>query len=211
MNEHAEMLEFVRNRLGQQKAFAGGNKHQIGYDKFDHTVRVYKWMLRITTELKDDYLDLESLKVATIFHDVGYGIVQEDTPHSVLSAQICKDYLEERNYPYEKIEFITDLIERHSMKRLLYQRSTPIELVVLMEADMLDDTGAMGIVMDAWIASMDDAASFDAIAKHMEKYTYRHMKQFNMVTAPAKKFWHEKRRLVYDFIRQYRRDLGDMK
>ena len=43
-----------------------------------------------------------------------------------------------------------------------------------------------------------------------EKYTYRHMKQMDFVTAPGKRFWHEKRTLVYEFLRQYRRDLGLM-
>lgn len=220
MKEHREMFQYVRNRLERQAREADGgmgtnkgctNKDWISYSRYDHVVRVYKWMLRITSELKDDSLDLESLKIATIFHDVGYGLDTEEKPHARISAEICKDYLEARNYPYEKVEFICDLIARHSMKRLLYQRSTELELIVLMEADLLDDTGAMGLVMDTWIEGLDDHATFESMAKHMEKYTYRHMKQVNMVTAPAKKFWHEKRKLVYEFVRQYRRDLGDMK
>jgi hypothetical protein len=32
----------------------------------------------------------------------------------------------------------------------------------------------------------------------------------DFVTAPGKRFWHEKRTLVYEFLRQYRRDLGLM-
>jgi len=36
------------------------------------------------------------------------------------------------------------------------------------------------------------------------------MKQMDFVTAPGKRFWHEKRTLVYEFLRQYRRDLGLM-
>ena len=37
--------------------------------------------IRITRELKDDSLDVESLKIATIFHDVGYA-VQGDEGHA---------------------------------------------------------------------------------------------------------------------------------
>lgn len=211
MNDHREMFDFVRNRLKKQATNQTGNKALIHYDRYDHTVRVYKWMLRIALELNDDNLDFESLKIATIFHDVGYGLDDKEHPHAPISAEICKDYLEGINYPPEKIEFICDIIERHSMKRLLYDRSTPLELIVLMEADLLDDTGAQGIVMDVWIQAINEKTSFDEIMRHIEKYTVRHMKQTNFVTAPAKKIWHEKRRLVYDFIRQYKRDLGDMR
>ena len=52
--------------------------------------------------------------------------------------------------------------------------------------------------------------SFNEVCRHFEKYTYRHMKQMDFVTAPGKRFWHEKRTLVYEFLRQYRRDLGLM-
>ncbi len=217
MREHQEMFQYVRNRLEKQAKTARDdimgftNKNFIPYSRYEHIVRVYKWVLRITSELKDDYLDLESLKIATIFHDVGYGLETEEKSHALVSAEICRDYLEQRNYPPDKVEFICNLIARHSMKRLLYQKSTELELIVLLEADLLDDTGAMGLIMDAWIEGLNENATFDTMEKHIEKYTYRHMKQMNMVTTPAKKIWHEKRKLVYEFMRQYRRDLGDMK
>ena len=109
--------------------------------------------------------------------------------------------MERRPYTPEQIDFICYLILEHPNKRLL---------VVLMEADMLDDTGAMGIVLDSWITSKEENPSFNEVCRHFEKYTYRHMKQMDFVTAPGKRFWHEKRTLVYEFLRQYRRDLGLM-
>ncbi len=211
MNQHKDMFEYVRNQLDKAEHDPQANKGKIHYERYDHTVRVYKWMIRITNELNDDNLDLESLKVATIFHDCGYGYETEKLPHPHASAIICRDYLERRDYSPEKVGFICDLIEQHSEKSRISDVETPIELVVLMEADMLDDTGAMGLILDTWIEATDEKASFESMRKHIEKYTYRHMKNVNMVTAPAKRFWHEKRKLVYDFIRQYRRDLGDMK
>ena len=50
-----------------------------------------------------------------------------------------------------------------------------------MEADMLDDTGAMGIVLDSWITSKEENPSFNEVCRHFEKYTYRHMKQMDFV------------------------------
>ena len=217
MRQHKAMFRYVEeilysyDRKKKDRASSGEkNKNKIAYDRYEHTQRVYQWMIRITSELREDKLDLESLKIATIFHDVGYGNPEEDKPHGQISSAICRDYLERRDYPPEKIDFICYLIEEHSNKKLFHEKSTPVELVVLMEADMLDDTGAMGIILDSWIASKDEKATFESVCRHFEKYTYRHMKQMEFVTAPGRRFWHEKRKLVYEFLRQYRRDLGDM-
>lgn len=211
VRQHRAMFQYVEEILYNYDRKKGENsKNKIAYDRYEHTVRVYKWMIRITNQLKDDTLDLESLKIATIFHDAGYGEGGGEN-HAKVSSAICRDYLERRQYPPEQINFICYLIEEHSNKKLFHEKNTRPELVVLMEADMLDDTGAMGIVLDAWIASKEERSSFDSVCRHIEKYTYRHMKQMEFVTAPGKKFWHEKRKLVYEFLRQYKKDLGDMK
>lgn len=210
MKQHRKMFQYVEEMLYSYDRKKGDkSKNKISYDRYEHTVRVYKWMLRITSELRDDGIDEESLKIATIFHDVGYS-VKGDSEHAQESARICRDYLERRPYDPAQIDFICYLIEEHPNKKLLHDKMTPLELVVLMEADMLDDTGAMGIILDAWIASKEDDPSFDLVCRHFEKYTYRHMKLMEFVTAPGRKFWHEKRKLVYEFLRQYKRDLGHM-
>lgn len=211
MKQHRKMFQYVEEMLYSYDRNKGDkSKNKIAYDRYAHTVRVYHWMLRIVNRLRDDNLDEEALKIATIFHDVGYA-VQGDEHHAKESAAICRDYLERRPYEPSQIDFICYLIEEHPNKRLLHEKSTALELVVLMEADMLDDTGAMGIILDSWIASKEDNPSFASVCRHIEKYTYRHMKQMEFVTAPGKQFWHEKRKLVYEFLHQYKRDLGDMK
>ena len=212
MRAHKAMFRYVEDILYSYDRGKGNkSKNKIAYDRYAHTVRVYQWMIRITNRLKDDSLDIESLKIATIFHDVGYGNNDLDEGHAKRSSAICRDYLERREDKPAQIDFICYLIEEHSNKRIFHEKSTPTELVVLMEADMLDDTGAMGIILDAWIESKEDNPSFETVCRHFEKYTYRHMKQMEFVTAPGKQFWHEKRKLVYEFLRQYKRDLGDLR
>lgn len=211
MRQHKAMFQYVEEILDHYDRGKGEkSKNKIAYDRYAHTVRVYKWMIRITNRLKDDTIDLESLKIATIFHDAGYGEGGAED-HARVSSSICRDYLERRDYPPQQIDFICYLIEEHSNKKLFQEKSTCLELIVLMEADMLDDTGAMGVILDSWIASKEKDPSFDSVCRHIEKYTCRHMKQMEFVTAPGKQFWHEKRTLVYEFLRQYKRDLGDMK
>lgn len=82
MKQHRKMFQYVEEMLYSYDRRKGDkSKNKIEYDRYAHTLRVYQWMLRITRELKDDSLDVESLKIATIFHDVGYA-VQGDEGHS---------------------------------------------------------------------------------------------------------------------------------
>ena len=72
MKQHRKMFQYVEEMLYSYDRRKGDkSKNKIEYDRYAHTLRVYQWMLRITRELKDDSLDVESLKIATIFHDVG--------------------------------------------------------------------------------------------------------------------------------------------
>ena len=90
MKQHRKMFQYVEEMLYSYDRRKGDkSKNKIEYDRYAHTLRVYQWMLRITRELKDDSLDVESLKIATIFHDVGYA-VQGDEGHAKESAAICR-------------------------------------------------------------------------------------------------------------------------
>ena len=74
----------------------------------------------------------------------------------------------------------------------------------------MDDMGASGLVMDAWINTRmnQEATSFDTIFEHMQKYTQEQQKAEPMRTEPAKRFWREKQELVEEFMRQFARDLN---
>ena len=98
MKQHRKMFRYVEEMLYSYDRKRGEkSKNKIAYDRYAHTVRVYQWMLRIINQLRDDNLDEESLKIATIFHDVGYA-VKEGDGHAKESAAVCRDYLERRSY-----------------------------------------------------------------------------------------------------------------
>ena len=42
-------------------------------EMFDHIKRVYRWMLELYEALEDKQeIDIDALRIATIFHDCGY-------------------------------------------------------------------------------------------------------------------------------------------
>ena len=82
-----------------------------------------------------------------------------------------------------------------------------MELVLLMEADLFDDTGAHGIIMDAWIQAIKEDVSFESILEHIKKYTWYFMQENPMRTEKAKRIWEEKKELTNKFVESLSIDL----
>ena len=127
--------------------------------------------------------------------------------HAEDGAVLCREYLNAIGYPAEKTEFICDLIARHSDKEVLHDVNTPMELVLLMEADLFDDTGAHGIVMDAWIQATKEDVSFESILEHIKKFSLKQMQVNPMRTEKARRIWEEKKELTERFVESLTVDL----
>ena len=203
-----DMTAYVKNQLEQSDTAESERKLKIGYSRFEHTMRVFKWMERLYASYPDkERIDLESLSIATIFHDIGYCAVELWDEHAKISAVMCREYLEAKNYDPEKLGFICDIIARHSDKETLHD-DIPGELILLMEADLLDDTGAQGVVMDVWLeAACEENVTFESILAHMERYSLQIMQDNPMRTEEAKRIWDEKKKITETFVQSYREDL----
>ncbi len=204
-----DMTEYVKKWLDAYDTAGNPRKLKIGYSRYEHTMRVYKWMERLYEAYpqKTD-VDFEMLSIATVFHDIGYCDIEGRKCHAKSSARMCRDYLEKKGYSAEKIAFVCDIISRHSDKETMFD-DIPHELILLMEADLLDDIGAQGLVMDVWLeAACVEEATFESILAHMERYTLTMMQEKNpMRTTEGKRIWEEKRALTESFVEAYREDL----
>lgn len=70
----------------------------------------------------------------------------------------------------------------------------PGELILLMEADLLDDIGAQGLVLDAWLeVACEKNVTFESILAHMERYTLRMMQDNPMRTEEGIRIWNKKK------------------
>lgn len=205
--QYHEMIQYVKEKLLQYDQAQSDGKNIVQYNRFDHTMRVYHWMQILYDGFpQKEQIDIEALSVATIFHDIGYCEVENIHNHAAIGAEYCREYLKQNNYDAARTDFICDLIARHSDKKNMYD--IPMELVLLREADLLDDTGAQGLVFDIWMeTACKRDVSFESILKHMEKYTVRLMQDNPMRTEKAKEIWEEKRKLTEAFVKSYRKDL----
>ena len=213
-DDYSGMLRFVRETLEEAQTEGengiGTHKMEFGYTRYEHTKRVLGWARRLYDATPDKTgLRYEDLMIATIFHDVGRAVsLRNGEDHAKAGAPITRDWLLANGYEAERVEYIAGLVSAHSDKWRMTDPGTDRNLLMLMEADLLDDMGALGIVMDAMIvrARKEDADFYDCY-NHFERYTHPMQHDCPVVTPEARRFWDEKTELTDRFVEQFRRDI----
>ena len=212
--DYAGMLSFVKHTLEDVQT-EGGNgigvhKQEFGYTRFEHTKRVLGWAKRLYDAAADKTgLRYEDLMIAAIFHDVGRAVsMRTGVDHAKAGVPITKDWLLSNGYDPARAEYIAGLVGSHSEKWRMHDPAIDRNLLMLMEADLLDDMGLLGIVMDTLIvrAGKADATFYDCY-NHYERYTHPMQHDCPVVTPEAKLLWDEKTESTDRFMEQFRKDI----
>ncbi|NLJ80442.1 MAG: HD domain-containing protein [Firmicutes bacterium] len=203
---YKQMFKFVKDTL---KASGGEQcpRHYAFRRRSEHIRRVFTWAQRLLAET-DAKINHEAVLAAALFHDVGHGA--EDRLHAEEGAAICKKYLSEQGFEENFIEFVVYLVKNHANKNLLFQEGTPLELIILMEADLLDETGALSLVWDSMAEGAQQDQSFEKALARIKTYSARILESNPMRTPAAKRFWMAKQALVEDFVEHLCFDLAGL-
>ncbi len=204
--QHENMFDYVKEKLILNQ----GEKCDHGAFPFrmrsEHIRCVYAWAQRLISD--DMNINREALLTAAIFHDSGYGMYSEKKSHAEQGAIECETYLKANGYEEDFINFVIYLVRNHSTKAMLTLEDTPLELILLMEADWMDETGALSIVWDCMMEGSKETQTFENTYEHIQSYTLKDMKRNPMVTPKAKALWQKKRDLVDAFLEHLAYDLG---
>ncbi len=200
---YEDMLNYVNHVLIQNGGIKS-KKPQLGFrNRFEHIKRVFEWSKRIIPAVS---CDEELVLTAAIFHDSGYSN-KEIGNHNIEGAEIFKDYASKSGFNQEFTQKVTEMIQLHSNKELLNEKKTPIELVLLMEADLLDEEGALGLVFDLLAEGYKSPESYNSVFNEIMIHSAHILSQDYMVTPLARKYWNEKKLLIEKFIHHLRFDL----
>ena len=206
-----DMLDFVEDNLKGDGSEDIEAKTEINYSRFDHTKRVLGWAKRLYDTCEDKSgLRYEDVMIATAFHDVGRIAAMKDNSvsHAKAGVPITGEYLASHGFSKERTEYICMLVGKHSDKYMMADTGIDKGLLMLMEADMLDDMGAQGIVMDCMITeARNSKAKFEDCLDHISRFTLRLQKDNPMVTPNARSFWEEKTEQTEKFVSLLKRDL----
>lgn len=208
--DYADMLQYVESVLGEECCESTDAKISINYSRFRHIKRVLKWAIRLYEASSDkEQLSKEDIMIATIFHDVGKIEAQKkNIPHALAGVPLTREYLLNHGFSKERTDYICWLVEHHSDKDTMTNEDVDKNLLVLMEADLLDDIGALGVVMDCMITEARDShATFADCLDHMQRFTQRIHRNNPLVTLEGRRIWDEKTRIVNEFIDSLKEDV----
>lgn len=197
-----EYLKYVEDFLILHNGDAPPNPLMAFRSKYQHTVRVLGWARRLAEGRKD--VDIDVLYTAAIFHDIGNAIDRES--HAELGAKVFYEYGLKTGMDLPFIEKVRNLISLHSSKELLKEKDTPIELILLMEADLLDEEGALRMVWYTLDKGISGAQSYEDVYKHIVMGNNKRLVN-PMITEKAKYFWDEKQKVVEAFTKQLEDDI----
>ena len=148
-------------------------------------------------------VDEKILELGIIFHDVGYE-KNDKVGHTQRGVDIFTEFAKTHSFSEEVIKSVAQMILLHGNKKSL-NADMPMELILLMESDLMDEEGAMLIAWDCMVAGHRNAKSFEDAYRQIQRF-YTSVDN-PMITPHAKAFWEEKQKLRNEFIRQFRRDL----
>lgn len=204
MNEkYKEYLTYVKEYLIQNKGIESPNPLHPFRSRFQHTIRVLHWCQRLAEGLEG--VDCGVLYTAAIFHDAGYAS-RDNEHHAARSVQAFRGYAKGAGMEEGFSRKVERLIACHSDKGLMKEPGADIEMILLMEADLLDEEGAMGIVWDCMTMGNLHAKSYARAYYHIMESSNK--EEVNpMVTERGRKIWEEKKQVVSRFAKLLEDDL----
>lgn len=204
MNEtYRKYLAYVKEYLTEHKGIESPNPLHPFRSRFQHSIRVLHWCERLAEGLEN--VDTEALYTAAIFHDIGYEN-RDNEHHAQRSVRAFHAYAREQRMEEEFCRKVERLIACHSDKNRMRDEDVSLEMVLLMEADLLDEEGAMGIVWDCMTMGNAHASSYAKAYYHIMESSNKEEPN-PMVTERARQFWEEKKAIVGRFAKLLEDDL----
>jgi uncharacterized protein len=200
---YEEYLKYVKDYLTVHNGDLPPNPLMAFRSTYQHIVRVLGWAKRLAEGRKD--VDTDILFTAAIFHDIGNPGEGKET-HAERGAKVFYEYGIKVGLDLHFIEKVKNLIFLHSYKELLKEKEIPIELILLMEADLLDEEGALRMIWYTLDKGISGAKSYEDVYKHIVMGNNKRLVN-PMVTDKAKYYWNEKQKLVEIFTKQLEDDI----
>ncbi|MBR3538130.1 MAG: HD domain-containing protein [Eubacterium sp.] len=161
---YAEVIEYVKKKTAESTR---PNPYPFR-NRFEHTMRVYRWAIRLQAKLGGD---LDVIVLSALLHDVGW---EEGRPYEEVSAEMAVEYLDSIEIDPETIRRVGEIILLHADKDT--EKELSLECKIVMDADLLDEVGAIGVMWDCMATALEDEASY--------KRAYYKIKEYYRINKP---------------------------
>lgn len=195
---YQEVIEYV-------KQMTEGNGRPSNYpfrSRFDHTMRVYRWAIKLQSKLGGN---LDIIALAALLHDIGWDEAGE-RPHGEVGAELAVEYLDSIGVDPEIIKRVGEIIMIHSDKDTDAELS--LECKIVMDADLLDEVGALSVVWDCMATACEDDPTYKKAYYHIKNY-YRGNKPKirRCKTDAARAEWTKRMQLIETYLNQLEKEL----
>jgi uncharacterized protein len=171
-------------------------------NRFDHTKRVLRWAERIHAI---EGGDIGIITLAVIFHDTGWS---ENEDHAVIGAQLAEKYLVRKGVASEIVNRIVSAVKTHN-KRQMPGEDLPIENLIVMDADLLDELGVTTLVWDAMATANQENPSYSRALERNQKYFEGSKEKTNFLqTKTGVKLYRERIAMWEKCLDHFRYELG---
>lgn len=168
--------------------------------RYEHTLRVYRWAIKLQSKLGGD---LDIIALAALLHDIGW---DDERPHGEVGAELAVEYLDSIGVDPDIIKRVGEIIMLHTDKDT--DRELSLECKIVMDADLLDEVGAIGILWDAMATAGEDEASYKKAYYRIKNYLRINKPKIRRCKTDAARAEYAKRmQLIENYIYQLEREL----
>lgn len=193
---YSQIIEFVKEQISKN----GRPSNYPFRSRFEHTMRVYRWAIKLQAKVGGD---LDVIALAALLHDVGW---DEDKDHGEIGAQIAVDYLDGIGVDPDVISRVGEIIRIHEDKDTTEELS--LECQVVMDADLLDEVGAVSVVWDSMATACEDEASYKKAYYRIKNYYKGNRPKIRRCKTEAARLEYSRRmKLLEEFIFQLEKEL----
>ncbi len=193
---YAEVIEYVKKTTAEN-----GRPPKYPFrSRYEHTMRVYRWAIKLQSKLGGD---LEIIALAALLHDIGWDEVR---PHGEVGAEMAVEYLDSIGVDPETIRRVGEIIMIHADKDT--DADLSLECKIVMDADLLDEVGAVGILWDAMATACEDEASYKKAYYRIKNYLRINKPKIRRCKTDAGRAEYTKRmQLIESYIYQLEKEL----
>ncbi len=168
-----------------------------------HTKGVFERATYLALNENINYDEIEMLQIAALFHDIGF--LEQYPKNEYIGSQMARKWLEEQNYPEEKIQKIEEMI----MATVLFSQPKNILEEIIQDSD-LDNIGTKESFecSRALFEEIRNIAHIEVQECTFWQFTYKVHKNFQFHTKTAQKERNKQLALNLKHLNAYLHMLG---
>lgn len=195
---YAEVIEYVKKMTEEN----GRPSNYPFRSRFEHTMRVYRWAIKLQSKLGGD---LDVIVLAALLHDIGWDKSGE-RDHAEVGAELAVEYLDSIGVDADIIRQVGEIIMIHEDKDS--DRELSLEAKIVMDADLLDEVGAISIMWDSMATACEDDPTYKkAYYRIKEFYRKNKPKIRRCKTDTARAEWTKRMQLIETYMTQLEKEL----